>query len=81
MEENKSEEQVEILDEKPTEPVGEEPKKDNNKNSAVLIFAILGGLIFMLMVIVCIVILPGLIKGNGTTTKKAGADAEETYST
>ena len=81
MEENKSEEQVEILDEKPTEPVGEEPKKENNKNSAVLIFAILGGLIFMLMVIVCIVILPGLMKGDGTTTKKAGADAEETYST
>ena len=73
MEENKNEEQVEILDEK--------PKKADNKNSAVLIFAILGGLVFMLLIVACIVFLPGFIGSDGKKTKKASADVEEKYST
>ena len=59
----------------------EEAKKPNNKNSAILIFAILGALVFMLLVIVCIVILPGLIGDDSSIIKKASANAQETYST
>ena len=77
MEENKNEEQIEILEEQPT---NDEVKKSNNKNSVILIFAVLGGLLFMLLIIVCIVILPGLIGSGKTNTKKASTDVEEKYS-
>ena len=58
MEDNKKEEQTEILSEEKTPVV--ENKKADNKNSAVLIFAVLGAMVFMLMVIAGIVFLPGL---------------------
>ena len=75
MEENKNEEQVN------TPAVTEKPKKEDNKNSVVLIFAILGSLVFMLIIIVCIVFLPGFIRENSESTKKVSTDAEEKYST
>ena len=74
MEENKNEEQV------TTPVVTEEIKKTNNKNSAILIFAILGALVFMLLVIACLLFLP-MFLGNDTTTKKTGTDVQEVYST
>ena len=80
MEENKKEEQVEVLEEKTT-PVVEESKKSDNKNSAILIFAILGSLVFMLLVIACVIFLPRFIIGDSKDTKKASTDVEEKYST
>ena len=81
MEENKTEEKVEVLEEQiSTEPVEEKTIKNSNKNSAVLIFAVLGALVFMLVIIVCIFFVPSLIQTkNGS--KKSGSDAEEKYST
>ena len=85
MEENKNTEEnkeIEVLNEKTTtiEKVEEKvPDKKDNKNSAVLIFTILGGLVFMLIVVACIVILPGLTGGKNTT--KVGNDANDVYST
>lgn len=80
MEENKKEEKVEVLEEKTT-PVVEESKKNDNKNSAILIFAILGSLVFMLLVIACVIFLPRFIIGDSKDTKKASTDVEEKYST
>ena len=80
MEENKEEEKVEVLEEKTT-PVVEESKKNDNKNSAILIFAILGSLVFMLLVIACVIFLPRFIIGDSKDTKKASTDVEEKYST
>lgn len=79
MEDNKKDEQPEVLSEQKTPVI--ENKKDNNKNSAILIFAVLGAMVFMLIVIAGIIFLPGLLKGNSSSTKKASADAEEKYST
>ncbi len=79
MEENKKEEKVEVLEEKTT-PVVEESKKNDNKNSAILMFAILGSLVFMLLVIACVIFLPRFIIGDSKDTKKASTDAQETYS-
>ena len=80
MEENKKEKKVEVLEEKTT-PVVEESKKNDNKNSAILIFAILGSLVFMLLVIACVIFLPRFIIGDSKDTKKASTDVEEKYST
>ena len=79
MEDNKKDEQTEILSEQKEAAI--ENKKTNNKNSAILIFAVLGAMVFMLMVIAGIVFLPGLLKGDSSSTKKASTDAEEKYST
>ena len=57
-------------------------KEKNNKNSVVLIFSVLGGLVFMLVIIAFIFFVMPFINGKKTTTtKKAGVDVEETYST
>ena len=77
MEENKKEEVLE----NETTPVVEQSKNSNNKNSAILIFAILGGLVFMLLVIACVIFLPRFIIGDSNDTKKASTDVEEKYST
>ena len=79
MEENKNEEKVEVLDEQPTDSVVDSSKKKDNKNSAILIFAVLGGLVFMLAIVVCVLFLPGFINGNKSTT--VGSDANNVYST
>ena len=76
MEENKNEEKIEILEEKSAE---EKNQKNDNKNSAILIFAILGGLVFMLVVIACIFFLPSFFENS--KTKKNGNDAKQVYST
>jgi serine protease inhibitor len=55
-------------------------KEKNNKNSVILIFAVLGGLIFMLLVIISLVFLVPLINGKKDTTKTE-VDADKVYST
>lgn len=72
MEEEKKEEKVEVLEEK--------SNKKDNKNSAVLIFAILGGLVFMIMVVACVMVLPSLM-GSSKSNNKIGNDAQDVYST
>ena len=78
MEDNKKEEVLE----KETTPVVEQSKNNNNKNSTILIFAVLGGLVFMLIVLASIMFLPSFIGDIGSTkTKKTSTDVEEKYST
>ena len=76
--------EVEVLSENTTkiEEVKEETKVENknNRNSVILIFGVLGGIVFMLLVIACILFLPGLLGGKKNVTK-VGNDAKDVYST
>ena len=78
MEDNKKEEQIEILEEKPT---NDEIKKVNNKNSVILIFSILGALVFMLLILASIFFLIPFIDGGKSKTTKTSTDVKEVYST
>ena len=80
MEENKNKE-VEVLKEETTSPVVEEKKEDKNKNknSVILIFSVLGGLVFMLLIIASVIFLIPFLNGKKTVTK-VGNDAQEVKS-
>lgn len=75
--EDKNNENIEILGE--TQKIEKVEKKVENKNSAVLMFSILGAVIFILVVIACIFVFPKFLGGSNST--KVGNDAKNVYST
>ena len=83
--EEKKEEKVETLEETTT-PVVEEKtvsptvKENTKKNSVKLIFAILGGLVFMLLIIASVFFLVPFINGDGTKVTKTGVDVKDVKS-
>lgn len=75
--EDKNNENIEILGE--TQKIEKVEKKVENKNSAVLMFSILGAVVFILVVIACIFVFPKFLGGSNST--KVGNDAKNVYST
>ena len=79
MEENKKLEETTtpVVEEKTVAPTVEEKSK---KNSVKLMFAILGGLVFMLLIIASVFFLVPFINGNGTKVTKTGVDVKDVKS-
>lgn len=75
--ENKDE--IEILDFE-DDKKEEKPIQNNSKNSVVLMFGVLGGLVFMILIIASIFFLIPFLNGTSSSTKK-GTDAQKVYST
>ena len=74
--EEKEEEKIEVLNE--TELKKEESPKKENKHSVILMFSILGAVVFMLLVIASIFFLVPFLNGRKTT--KTGTDAKDVKS-
>lgn len=80
------EEKVEVLDETKTDvetEVQETPEvKKENKNSVILMFAVLGGVIFMVLMAAALAFLPSVFggKANPTNKQKTSHDVKKVYS-